>query len=115
MGMGLSTEGFNSGTLSGFGAWTTTLISPQYAERSSSTEFLKRAIENTDIMIYHHTQALKVNFNSQKKAVSVHVSTEGLEYTLSAAKEIIISAGAIHSPQLLMVSGELTSHLSRGR
>ncbi|KAK0635965.1 hypothetical protein B0T17DRAFT_481296 [Bombardia bombarda] len=105
MGMPLSTEGFNSGSLSGFGAWSNTLISPEYAERSSSTEYLKSAIENTDIMVYHHTQALKVNFDSQKRATSVRVSTMGLEYTLSAAKEIVISAGVLHSPQLLMVSG----------
>ncbi|KAK3385186.1 hypothetical protein B0H63DRAFT_414270 [Podospora didyma] len=105
LGMKLSTEGFNSGTLSGIGAWSNTLISPKYAERSSATEYLKKAIEETEIMVYHHTQALKVNFNAQKKATSVRVSTQGLEYVLSARLEIIISAGAIHSPQLLMVSG----------
>lgn len=107
MGMPLSTEGLNSGKLSGFGAWSTTLISPGYAERSSATEYLKNAIDGTNIMVYHHTQALKVNFDSSKRATSVRVSTGGLEYTLRATRDIIISAGAIHSPQLLMVSGKL--------
>ncbi|KAK3942480.1 GMC oxidoreductase [Diplogelasinospora grovesii] len=105
MGMPKSDVGFTSGTLSGFGAWTNTEIDPTTAERSSATEYLKQAIENTEIMVYHQTQAMKINFDNTKRARSVLVSTMGLEYTLSASKEVIVSAGVYHSPQLLMVSG----------
>jgi len=35
----------------------------------------------------------------------VNVSTFGMPYVISARKEVIISAGVFHSPQLLMVSG----------
>ncbi|GAB1317987.1 Glucose-methanol-choline oxidoreductase N-terminal domain-containing protein [Madurella fahalii] len=105
LGVHLSPLGLNSGSTSGFGAWTTTMINPISAERSSSTEYLKAAIENTEIMVYHHTQALMINFDSSRKATSVRVSTLGLEYTLAATKEIILSAGVFHTPQLLMVSG----------
>ncbi|KAK4152008.1 dehydrogenase pate [Chaetomidium leptoderma] len=110
VGLRLSNIGFSSGILSGFSAWTPITVSPRYAERSASTAYLDEAIEDTDIMVYHHTQALKINFDASKKATSVLVSTqgaatEGLEYTLHATKEIILSAGVFHSPQLLMVSG----------
>ncbi|KAG7009750.1 patulin synthase [Physcia stellaris] len=41
----------------------------------------------------------------KKHATGVLVNTGGVEYTLSARKEVIVSAGAFRSPQLLMVSG----------
>lgn len=105
-GVPMSSLGLNSGTHSGSGAWATTMINPQFATRSSSTDYLHPAIEDTEIMVYHRTQALKINFEpTSKKAASVRVSTLGLEYTLTATKEIILSAGVFHTPQLLMVSG----------
>ncbi|KAK3374326.1 GMC oxidoreductase-like protein [Lasiosphaeria ovina] len=105
-GVPMSSLGLNSGTHSGFGAWSTTMIDPQSATRSSATEYLHDAIQDTSIMVYHRTQALKINFDpATKTATSVRVSTLGLEYTLAAAKEIILSAGVFHTPQLLIVSG----------
>ncbi|KAK4206634.1 GMC oxidoreductase [Rhypophila decipiens] len=104
MGIPLSKEGFNSGKLTG-GAWSNTLINPKNTHRSSAYEFLDSVIDKTDIQVYHHTQALKINFDAKKRATSVLVSTDGLEYTISASREIVLSAGVFHSPQLLMVSG----------
>lgn len=40
----------------------------------------------------------------KKRATGVLVSTQGFEYYISANKEVIVSAGVFHSPQLLMVS-----------
>lgn len=59
-------------------------------------------------MVYLHTNALKILFDPANpgKVSAVSVSTQGLEYTISAKKEIVLSAGVFHSPQLLMVSGE---------
>ncbi|KAK3377546.1 hypothetical protein B0H63DRAFT_220495 [Podospora didyma] len=101
----MSKEGFNSGKTEGTSAWSSCTVNPKWAERSSATEYLKGAIEDTEIMVYHHTQALRIGFDGGKKADSVRVSTQGLEYTLTAGKEVILSAGVFHSPQLLMVSG----------
>lgn len=110
VGLPLSPTGLNSGVLSGVGGWTTSTISPDNAQRSSSqTSYLDQAIETTGIIVYVHTQATKILFDASKKANAVTVSTQGLEYTLSANKEIILSAGAFHSPQLLMVSGKAAS------
>ncbi|KAK0701903.1 hypothetical protein B0T26DRAFT_795721 [Lasiosphaeria miniovina] len=105
-GVPMSSLGLNSGTQSGFGAWSTTMIDPKFATRSSATEYLHGAIQDTSIAVYHRTQALKLNFDlATKTATSVRVSTLGLEYTLTATKEIILSAGVFHTPQLLIVSG----------
>jgi choline dehydrogenase len=112
IGLPLSPLGFSSGILSGYGAWVTSEIRPEDATRSSSeASYLRQAIENTQITVYTHTQAQRVLFDegSRKKAVGVSVSTSGFQYTISANKEIIVSAGVFHSPQLLMVSGEYYS------
>ncbi|KAG4428743.1 hypothetical protein IFR05_015774 [Cadophora sp. M221] len=104
-GIALSLTGLSSGSLLG-GAWVTSTIAPNDATRSTSeSSYLQEAIEETQLIVYTHTQATKILFDANKKAVGVKVSTQGLEYTLSANKEVIVSAGVFHSPQLLMVSG----------
>ncbi|OCL10395.1 GMC oxidoreductase [Glonium stellatum] len=108
IGLPLSPKGFNSGQLNGYGSWVPSTISPDHAYRSSSeSSFLRQAIRDTGIIVYPHTQAMKVLFDSSSppKATGVLVSTQGLEYQISANKEVIVSAGTFHSPQLLMVSG----------
>lgn len=104
-GLPLSAEGFSSGTLSGFSSWVPLTVDPILSERSTARAYLEDVILRTQIIVYHQTQALKINFDPSKRATSVTVTTEDLEYTLSATKEIIVSAGVFHSPQLLMVSG----------
>jgi choline dehydrogenase len=107
IGLSVSPTGFNSGILSGYRGFATSTIDPTDGTRSSSySSFLKQAFPRTEIIVYAHTQAMKINFNSDKKATGVVVSTQGLEYTISAKKEVIVSAGVFHSPQLLMVSGQ---------
>jgi choline dehydrogenase-like flavoprotein len=49
--------------------------------------------------------AQKILFDSNKTATGVEVESLGITYTIYAAKEVIVSAGAFHSPQMLMVSG----------
>ncbi|CAG8958995.1 hypothetical protein HYFRA_00012154 [Hymenoscyphus fraxineus] len=106
IGLKISPTGFNSGILSGYTGYATSTIDPRDATRSSSyTSFLEKAIEETEIIVYAHTQAMRITFDSNKKATGVVVSTQGLEYTISANKEVIVSAGVFHTPQLLMVSG----------
>ncbi|CAG8978030.1 hypothetical protein HYALB_00000700 [Hymenoscyphus albidus] len=105
IGLKTSPTGFNSGILSDTG-YATSTIDPGDATRSFSyTSFLEKAIEETEIIVYAHTQAMRITFDSNKKATGVVVSTQGLEYTISANKEVIVSAGVFHTPQLLMVSG----------
>ena len=98
-------DGFNAGKLIGSGIMSYT-IDPKTAQRSSSlTSFLDEATQNTTLAIYHHTLAQKLVFR-RNIATGVAVSTNGSKpYVISARKEVIVSAGAFQSPQLLMVSG----------
>ncbi|KAH8900239.1 GMC oxidoreductase-like protein [Thozetella sp. PMI_491] len=106
IGMPLGSKGFSSGTLNGIGGWVSSTIDPKDATRSSAeTSYLREAISRSPgLSVYPHTQTTKILFRGLT-ATGVTVDTHGLAFTLSAGKEVILSAGVIHSPQLLMVSG----------
>lgn len=109
IGLPLSDVGFNSGSLTGRTAWTTSTINPTSGERSSSqAAFLEQAIENTNIIVYTQAQARKILFDLAV-ASGVLVRTRDVDYTILAKKEVILSAGVYHSPQLLMISGTFVS------
>ncbi|PZC86308.1 hypothetical protein B5X24_HaOG211469 [Helicoverpa armigera] len=57
-----------------------------------------------NLKVVKKTFATKILFNG-KKAWGVRVDHKGGELTLKARREIIISAGTINTPQLLMLSG----------
>ena len=78
----------------------------QNQERSSSQQsYGNLAMQTTPLTFYVRTLAKKIHFDDKKRATGVQVETDGFPYTLSAKREVILSAGAIQSPQLLMVSG----------
>ncbi|EMD93796.1 hypothetical protein COCC4DRAFT_65990 [Bipolaris maydis ATCC 48331] len=106
IGMKLSIKGLSSGVLDG-GAWVPTTIDPKNATRSTSkSSYIDTlASPSSGPVVYLRSQAGKVLFDNGKKATGVAVTTNGKNYVLSAKKEVIISAGVFHSPQLLMLSG----------
>ncbi|KAG8162351.1 hypothetical protein KVR01_008116 [Diaporthe batatas] len=105
LGLTISPKGFSSGELVGHGAWVPSTIEPEKSQRSTSeSSFLRQAIRDTGIMVYTHTLATKILFNGTQ-AVGVSVNTQGVEYTLSANKEVVLTAGTFHTPQLLQISG----------
>ena len=107
IGLPVSDVGFNSGSLAGNVAWVTSTIDPNLGERSTSqTSFLEQAIQDTSIVVYTQAQASKILFKGTT-ASGASVTTQGVDYTILANKEIILSAGVYHSPQLLMISGRL--------
>jgi choline dehydrogenase len=109
IGLPISDVGFNSGLLTGKTAWLLSTIDPATGERSSSQRsFLEQAIKNTNIIVYTQAHATKILFDSTV-ASGVSVRTRGIDYTISANKEVILSAGVYHSPQLLMLSGTFVS------
>ncbi|KAF2168557.1 GMC oxidoreductase [Zasmidium cellare ATCC 36951] len=100
-----SLPGFASGDLDGYGWWQST-IDPETGLRSSAeATFLEAAFKRPTLTTYINSQARNIIFQNGS-ATGVNVTNYGQRpFTLSARKEVIVSAGAYHSPQLLMVSG----------
>ncbi|QDS73883.1 hypothetical protein FKW77_007045 [Venturia effusa] len=98
-------QDFNSGELMGSQYCSSTINPSQQRRDSSQTSFLDFAGSRKNLKVYVSTLAKKILFNSNKKATGVVVSTAGIQYTIAARKEVIVSAGAFQSPQMLMVSG----------
>lgn len=98
---------FSNGELLG-SQYAPNVLRPISNEReTSSTSYLDTALNSnrTNLQLFTHTLALQVLFSENKTATGVLVRSGRLDYVLSARSEIILSAGAFQSPQLLMVSG----------
>ncbi|KAI9785088.1 MAG: hypothetical protein M1816_000499, partial [Peltula sp. TS41687] len=102
-----SIAGFTSGKLLGSSYALATIQVPSRLRESSETAFLQfpSNTTKTNLVIFQSSLAKRILFDYNKKARGVQVNTDGVAYTLSARKEIVLSAGAFQSPQLLMVSG----------
>ncbi|KAJ5155258.1 hypothetical protein N7492_008061 [Penicillium capsulatum] len=101
---------FNMGSLMG-GQYCSSTIDPSNEVRSSSEQSFLSKIKPSSLTTYTNTLAKKVVFDKNKKATGVEVKGAfGNTVTLKASKEVMVSAGAFQSPQLLMVSGVGPSH-----
>ncbi|KAI0130910.1 putative GMC oxidoreductase [Daldinia grandis] len=101
-------RGFESGNLSGGYSYALAAIRREENTRESSeTAFLRPHLggHNPNLITFISTLAKRVVFDGKKRATGVLVDTLGLQYTIRARKEVIVSAGAFQTPQLLMVSG----------
>ena len=72
---------------------------------STSREFLHPAMKRTNLHVAVNTHATKVLIDDNKRAVGVEFIRVGTIGTVKAKKEVILSAGSINSPQILMLSG----------
>lgn len=97
-------NGFTSGQLLGSSYNLATINQTTGLRESSETAFLTPVLGRTNLVVYTHTLAKKVLFQGST-ATGVSVDAGGTISTLLASKEVILSAGAFQSPQLLMVSG----------
>lgn len=68
-------------------------------------EYLRRAYKHKNLSIMVHATVVKIEFNENKEAISVIISTKSQLARAHAKREIIISAGSIHSPHILKLSG----------
>lgn len=101
------TTDFNHGELLNKYQYLTQTIAPDMTRSSSQSSYLDWAIASArqNLQTYTRTLAKRIIFDDTLRATAVEVTTFGLPYTITATREIILSAGAIHTPQLLMVSG----------
>ena len=93
---------FNSGELNGSQFCTMTMDPTTAIRCSSQTAFLDACQARPNFKVFRDTLAEKITFDNEKRATGVKIDS-GL--FLRARKEVILSAGAFQSPQLLMISG----------
>ncbi|CAK9810597.1 Glucose dehydrogenase [FAD, quinone] [Anthophora quadrimaculata] len=72
---------------------------------STAKAFLRPVKNRENLHIAMNSQALKVLFNDNKRATGVIILRDGRQQLIRVRREIVLSAGSINSPQLLMLSG----------
>lgn len=71
---------------------------------SASTAYLRPAMRRENLSIVTRAMATRILFQG-KRAIGVEYRRGGKLWTIYAKKEVILSAGAVNSPQLLQLSG----------
>src|ERR1700747_3828544 len=71
---------------------------------SAVRAFLRPALSRPNLTLQLNINVLKLNFKGTR-CVGVKVMTDGSVKDIAADKEVVLAAGAIHSPKLLMLSG----------
>lgn len=72
---------------------------------SCATAFLKPVLSRSNLTILTKAQAKKILIKNDRATGVEFFTKNGSVSTVTARKEVILSAGAFHSPQLLMLSG----------
>ena len=72
---------------------------------SAAVAFLNPAKKRENLQIITRAMVKKINMDGRKVMGVTYIDRAGAEQTISAAKEVIVSGGAINSPQVLMLSG----------
>lgn len=97
-------DDFNSGDLTGHQFCAMTIRPKDQSRSSADAAFIQPSQNLENLTIYQNTLGRKVMFDKQKRAIGVRVQ-QRMHFKLMATREVIVSAGAFQSPQLLMVSG----------
>lgn len=103
--MGYEIRDINAETQTGYGLYQFTMRRGYRC--SSSKAFLQpiRLRRNLHIALWSHVTKVLIDPES-KRAYGVEFERDGITKTALARREVVLSAGAINSPQLLMLSGE---------
>ncbi|XP_035707941.1 glucose dehydrogenase [FAD, quinone] [Folsomia candida] len=72
---------------------------------STYNAFIQPVLHRRNFKVIRYAHVTKVNFDSTKRAVGVSYIKNGRTFTATASKEVVLSAGGIGSPHVLMLSG----------
>ncbi|KAJ0108714.1 glucose-methanol-choline oxidoreductase [Diaporthe amygdali] len=89
-------------------AWAlVTVTSSESARSNSETAYLRPVLGRQNLVVFDYTFAERIVFDTDKIATGVEVTStaDNCSSTISANKEVILSAGVFQSPHLLQVSG----------
>jgi choline dehydrogenase len=93
---------FNSGTTVGCGVYQ--LNTRDGWRSSAAVAYLRRAEERTNLTIRTRARATRILFDG-RRAVGVEFASRGKLVRTMSKREVVLSAGSIISPKLLMLSG----------
>ncbi len=97
-----TTSDFNGPEQDGFGLYS---VNQRGGQRlSSSRAFLHPAMNRPNLTIFDETLVEKIQI-SNGRATGLIVQRGGQKINVAATREIILSAGAVNSPHLMMLSG----------
>ena len=106
LGIGERQDGFTTGSLYGCGYQLSTMDSTSFTKETAETSYLQNlGLKNDNLIVYTSSLATRVLFDTRKSAYGIEIDFGGLHRFLLCRKEVILSAGAFRSPQLLMISG----------
>jgi choline dehydrogenase len=86
----------------GFGCHQTTIRGSQRC--SSAVAYLHPAMERPNLTVLTGAHATRVLLDGGR-AVGVQLVRDGVEHNVTASREVVLAAGALRSPHLLMLSG----------
>ncbi len=72
---------------------------------SSAVAYLNPVKSRENLKIITHAQVDKVNLDGKRCTGVTYTDRSGTEHVVKANREVVLSGGAINSPQILMVSG----------
>ena len=99
---------YNGATQEGAGYFQSTLRKGQRC--STATAYLHPAMKRPNLSVVTGAFATRILFEG-KRAVGVEYTRNGLVQQVRAKREVILSGGAINSPQLLQLSGIGPGHV----
>ncbi|WP_284164915.1 GMC family oxidoreductase N-terminal domain-containing protein [Frigidibacter sp. SD6-1] len=93
---------FNGAEQEGVGFYQMTIKGAR--RNSAARAFLRPAMKRPNVTVVTHAHVTRVLFEG-RRAVGVEYVRAGQTHTVRAGREVILSGGAINTPQLLMLSG----------
>ena len=101
--MGFPNPDFNGAQIEGAGYYD---VNIRHGRRSSANfEYLAPASARSNLVILHDTVVRQVLINDTRGAYGVEIIRAGAVTRLQGRREVILSAGAVATPQLLQLSG----------
>ncbi|KAG5879957.1 hypothetical protein JTB14_024550 [Gonioctena quinquepunctata] len=81
-------------------------ITTKFGRRQNGAiAFLVPVLKRKNLTVMTKSLVTKILINDHKEAYGVMFAHEGVQYSATSTKEVIVCGGAINSPQLLMLSG----------
>uniref|UniRef100_A0A6P7FLG7 Glucose dehydrogenase [FAD, quinone]-like isoform X3 n=1 Tax=Diabrotica virgifera virgifera TaxID=50390 RepID=A0A6P7FLG7_DIAVI len=101
--LGLPISDYNAGT--GLGASPAQINTQNGRRQDAGTAFVLPILKRKNLWVSTHSYATKIVIDHKKVARGVTFTQKGQSFIATASKEVIVSAGAFQTPQLLMLSG----------